>query len=118
MNASQLIDKQIAGVPGWQGDMMTKLRKLIHTADPEIVEEWKWGTGVYVHKKLVCAVSNFKNHVKINFFKGALLKDKNHLFNAGLESKQNRAIDFAENDVIKEKELIDLIKEAVDKNIV
>jgi hypothetical protein len=115
MNASQLIDKQIADVPGWQGGMMAKLRKLIHTADPEIVEEWKWDTGVYTHNKLVCAVSHFKDHVKINFFKGVHLKDEHHLLNAGLESKQNRAINFAQTDIIREKELVDLIQEAVVK---
>src|SRR6266480_2388114 len=98
MNASQLIDKQIADAPGWKGEMMTDLRSIIHTADPEIIEEWKWDTGVFTHKKMVCAVSSFKDHVKINFFKGASLKDEHHLFNAGLESKLNRSIDFLEGD--------------------
>ncbi|MGH7204485.1 MAG: DUF1801 domain-containing protein [Candidatus Levyibacteriota bacterium] len=116
MNPSQLIDKQIAATGGWRGELMTKLRKLIHEADPEITEDWKWEVGVYVHNGMVCAVSAFKDHVKINFFKGAQLKDPDKLINAGLESKKNRAIDFSEGKEIKEDLIKKLIQEAVSLN--
>lgn len=116
MTPSQLIDKQIASTSDWRGKVMTQLRQLIHEADPEITEEWKWDTGVYVHGGMVCAVSAFKDHVKINFFKGAALKDPDHLFNNGLESKKHRSIDFNENDIVKEKEIKELIREAVTLN--
>ena len=116
MNASDLIDQQIAQTPDWRGKVMTKLRKLIHEADPEIVEEWKWGTGIYTHGKMICAVSAFKDHVKINFFKGALLEDKHQLFNNGFDAKEHRSIDFREGGIIDELKLKDLIAEAVAKS--
>jgi hypothetical protein len=87
MNPSEQIDHQIAELNDWRGVLMTKLRRLIHEADSEIAEEWKWGTGVWTHKGMVCALGAFKDHIKVNFFKGALLKDPNKLFNSGLEAK-------------------------------
>ncbi len=116
MEASKLIDKQIAGAASWRGDLLAKLRQIIHQADPEIVEEWKWGTAVFTHGGNVCAIAAFKDHVKINFFKGSQLSDPHKLINAGLESKNNKAIDFKENDRINEPALIELIKEAVALN--
>lgn len=116
MNASELIDKQIADAPKWQSEILLKLRKIVHAADTEIKEEWKWGTGVYTYNGLLCAISNFKDHVKINFFKGSLLKDKHKLINSGLESKRNKAIDFKEGDKINDSKIMDLVKEAVDLN--
>lgn len=116
MNPLQLIDKQIAETGGWRGEVIAKLRKLIHEADSEITEDWKWEVGVYVHNGMVCAVSAFKDHVKINFFKGSQLKDPDKLINAGLESKKNRAIDFSEGDHIKEDLIRKLIQEAVSLN--
>lgn len=116
MNASELIDKQIASFPDWRGKIMAKLRKLIHEADPNIAEEWKWDVGVYTHNGMVCAVSAFKDHVKINFFKGVLLKDPHKLINAGLESKKHRSVDFREGNAVNESALKDLIREAVAKN--
>jgi len=116
MTPSEQIDKQIASLPGWCGELMSKLRKIIHDADPEIKEEWKWSTGVFTHNGMVCALGAFKDHVKINFFKGALLKDPHKLINAGLESKQHRSIDFHEGDTIDKSKLKDLIREAVNLN--
>ncbi len=116
MTPSKQIDKQIADFPDWRGKMLSDLRKLIHDADPDIKEEWKWGTAVFTHTKMVCAISAFKNHVKINFFQGAALKDPNKLFNAGLDAKAMRSIDFYEGDKIDEEELKDLIREAVALN--
>jgi hypothetical protein len=101
----------------WRGELLAKLRKLIHQADPDIVEEWKWDTAVFTHQGMLCATSAFKDHVKINFFKGAQLKDPQGLINNGLESKQHRSIDFNQNDDINETALIELIREAVALNV-
>jgi len=116
MHPSKLIDQQIADLPGWRGQVITHLRKLIHQADPDIVEEWKWSTGTWSHNGPVCAVCAFKDHVKINFFKGATLPDPHKLLNAGLEAKHTRAIDFTENDKIDDPSLIVLIQSAVGLN--
>jgi hypothetical protein len=117
MNPSQRIDKQIADAAGWKGEILASLRELIHEADSEIIEDWKWDTAVFTHKGLVCAISAFKDHVKINFFKGALLKDLHELINGGLDSKSHRSIDFYEGDNINGSHLRDLIKEAATLNL-
>ena len=116
MKPSELIDQQIADLPDWRGQMFARLRKLIHQADPNLTEEWKWNTGVWTYNGLVCAVSAFKDHVKINFFKGASLPDPHGLFNSGLEAKTSRSIDFYEGDNIDEPALKDLIRAAVAHN--
>ena len=117
MNPSELITKQIADLPDWRGQLFARLRQLILQADPEITEEWKWDTAVWSHKGLVCAVGAFKDHLKVNFFKGASLPDPHGLFNAGLEAKATRAIDFHEGDDIDESALQELIRAAVAYNI-
>ena len=116
MNASKLIDKQIADLGDWRGKVFARLRKLINAADPDIVEDWKWNTAVWTHDGMVCAVGGFKDHVKINFFKGAFLEDPHGLFNAGLEAKATRAIDFHEGDKIDEPAVKDLVRAAVAYN--
>lgn len=116
MNASEQIDKHIADLGDWRVELISRLRKLIHEADPEITEEWKWNTPVFSHKGMVCAVGAFKDHVKINFFKGATLPDPHSLLNAGFESKLHRAIDFSEGDKINEAALKDLVREAAGLN--
>jgi hypothetical protein len=116
MNPSEQIDKQIKETGGWRGELMAKLRKLIHEVDPEIVEEWKWDVGVYTHNGMVCAVAPFKDHIKINFFKGALLNDPHKLFNAGLEAKKTRAIDFSEGNKLNESAMKELLQQAVASN--
>jgi hypothetical protein len=108
--ASQLITNQIAELNDWRGAMLAQLRKLIHEADPELPEEWKWNTAVWTRNGLICAVGAFKDHVKVNFFKGASLKDPKHLFNAGLEAKATRAIDFSEGANRNAAALKDLIQ--------
>ena len=113
MNASELIDKQIADLGDWRGKMLSRLRKLVLDADPDIVEEWKWETAVWTHKGMVCAGGAFKDHIKLNFFKGASLKDPRGLFNAGLDAKATRAIDFHEGDKIDAPALKELIRAAV-----
>jgi hypothetical protein len=116
MNPSELIDQQIAELGDWRGDMFTSLRNLIHETDPEITEEWKWSTGVWTHNGMVCALGAFEDHLKINFFQGAALADPDGLFNAGLDAKKTRAIDFYRGDKIKPKPLKDLIRAAVALN--
>ena len=117
MNPSELIDKQIEDLADWRGQMMAQFRKLIHEADPDVTEEWKWDTAVWSHNGLVCAVGAFKDHLKINFFKGASLSDPQGLFNAGLEAKATRAIDFHESDKVDTSALKDLIRTAVAHNV-
>ena len=114
---SQLITKHIAELDGWRGKLLARLRKLILTTDPDIVEAWKWGTPVWSHQGDVVAVGAFQDHVKINFFKGASLPDPHGLFNAGLEAKATRAVDFHEGDKINEPALKELIRAAVAYNL-
>ena len=114
---SQLITKQIANLPDWRGKMLARLRKLIIEASPDVTEEWKWETPVWSHKGNVVAAGVFNDHVKLNFFKGASLKDPKHLFNAGLDAKATRAIDFGESDKIDEPALKELIRAAVAYNM-
>lgn len=117
MNPSELIDKHIAELAGWRGLMVAQLRKIILEADPNITEEWKWNTPVWSHKGLVCSAGAFKETVKMNFFQGALLEDPQKLFNAGLDAKKTRAIDFREGEAVDESALKDLIRAAVAHNV-
>ena len=116
MTASEHITRQIEELPDWRGHMLAQLRQLIHEAAPEITEEWKWGSAVFSQKGMVCSTGVFKDHVKINFFKGASLEDKEGLFNAGLDAKATRAIDFSEGDDIDIPALKELIRAAVAYN--
>ena len=117
MTASELIDNRIVELGDWRGELFARLRKLILAADPEIAEERKWDTAVWSRKGLVCAVGAFKETVKLNFFKGASLEDPHRLFNAGLDAKATRAIDFREGDPVDESSLTDLIRAAVGHNL-
>ena len=116
VSASQHIDNYINDLTDWRGKMIARLRKLILDAAPELTEEWKWDTPVWSHKGNVVAAGVFKDHVKLNFFKGASLADPNGLFNAGLEAKATRAIDIAEGDEIDESALKNLVQTAVAYN--
>ena len=116
LTPSQHIDNQIKELPDWRGKMLTRLRKLILEAAPEVTEEWKWDTTVWTQNGLVCSAGAFKDHMKINFFKGASLKDPKGLFNAGLDAKATRAIDFSEGEVIDEPALKELVRAAVAHN--
>lgn len=117
LTPSQRITNQIAELTDWRGKMLARLRKLIHEAAPDITEEWKWDTAVWSQKGNVVAAGAFKDHLKLNFFKGASLEDSNGLFNAGLDAKATRAIDFNEGDDINESALKDLIRAAVAHNL-
>ena len=117
LTPAQLITNQIAELADWRGTLLARLRKLILEADSGITEEWKWGTPVWSHKGNVVAVGVFKDHLKINFFQGAALEDPHGLFNAGLDAKTTRAIDFSEGDDIDASALQELLRSAVAHNL-
>ncbi|HSL20360.1 MAG TPA: DUF1801 domain-containing protein [Vicinamibacterales bacterium] len=120
---SELISKGIAELGDWRGKTLAKVRDIIHKADPEIVEEWKWrkasspGTPVWSHGGLVCTGETYKTVVKMTFARGAALKDPAGLFNSSLEGNTRRAIDIHEGDKIDEAALKDLIRAAVTLNL-
>jgi hypothetical protein len=113
---SQQIDNHIKQLGDWRGKLVARLRKLILEAAPELAEEWKWGTPVWSMKGNVVSAGAFKDHVKLNFFKGASLKDPKKLFNAGLDAKATRAIDFREADKLNESALKELVRQALSLN--
>ena len=122
-SASASIDEKIKHLGDWRGKTLARVRTLIHEADPEIVEEWKWvkptnpGTPVWSHGGMVCTGETYKNVVKMTFAKGAALKDPSRLFNSSLEGSVRRAIDIHEGDKIDEAALKDLIRAAVALNL-
>jgi hypothetical protein len=116
LSASQQIEDHIKGLSDWRGKLLARLRKLILEAAPELGEEWKCDTPVWSHKGNVVAGGAFKDHIKLNFFKGASLKDPHGLFNAGLDAKATRGIDFHEGDEVDETALKELVREAVAYN--
>lgn len=118
LTPSQHIDKQIKDLGNdWRGKLLARLRKLILSTSSDIAEDWKWDTVVWVCNGNLVAGGVFKDHVKLNFFKGASLKDPKKLFNAGLEAKATRAIDFAEDSEIDESALKELVRAAVAYNM-
>ncbi|MGZ9221717.1 MAG: DUF1801 domain-containing protein [Anaerolineales bacterium] len=117
MTASQHIDKFIKELADWRGKWIAQFRDLILKTAPEVTEEWKWGVPVWAYKGNVVASGVFKDHVKLNFFKGASLKDPKGLFNAGLDAKATRAIDISEADDIDESAFKELVRAAVDYNM-
>ncbi len=115
--ASQLITNHIAELGDWRGKLLARVRKLILTVDPDIVEEWKWATPVWSRKGNVVSAGAFQDHVKMNFFKGAALPDPHGLFNSGLEAKATRAIDLHEGDKLNEPALKELVRAAIAYNL-
>src|ERR1700756_4735826 len=121
--ASAFIDEKIKELGDWRGQTLAKVRTIIHEADPEIVEEWKWakakspGTPVFSHGGIVCTGETYKSVVKMTFAKGAALKDPSRLFNSSLEGNVRRAIDLHEGEKINEAALKDLIRAAVALNL-
>jgi hypothetical protein len=119
---SQLIDARIEELGDWRGETLARMRALIHEADPDVVEEWKWvkatspGTAVWSHGGGICTGEVYKSVVKLTFFKGAQLEDPKGLFNSSLEGKVRRAIDLHEGEQIEEEAFKALIGEAVALN--
>jgi hypothetical protein len=122
-SASALIGEKIKELGDWRGKTLARVREIVHEADPEIVEEWKWakatspGTPVFSHGGIVCTGETYKSVVKMTFAKGAALKDPSGLFNSSLEGNVRRAIDIHEGEKINEAALKDLIRAAVALNL-
>src|ERR1041385_5654359 len=117
-SASASIDAKIEGLGDWRGKTLARVRKIIHEADPDIVEEWKWmGTPTFSHGGIVCTGETYKNVVKMTFAKGAALKDPSGLFNSSLDGNVRRAIDIHEGEKINESALKNLIRAAVALNL-
>ncbi len=116
MTPSEHIDTKIAGLNDWRGDLCKELRAIINAAVPDIEEGWKWDTAVWSKDGMVCALGAFKDHVKVNFFKGASLPDPHGLINNGFESKGHRAVDFKQGDKVNKPELTELIRSAANYN--
>ena len=116
-SASDLISKRIAELDDWRGETLSRMRKLIHEADPDVVEEWKWmGTPVFEHDGIICTGESYKSVVKLTFAKGASLKDPAKLFNSSLEGNARRAIDIREGEKVDARAFKALIKAAIAAN--
>ena len=113
---SRLIDARIQELGDWRGKMLSRIRTLIKEADPEVVEEWKWGGPVWSHDGLICTGESYKKAVKLTFARGAALKDPSGLFNSSLEGNTRRAIDFKEGEKIDEQAFRILVRAAVALN--
>ncbi|MGB6744141.1 MAG: DUF1801 domain-containing protein [Terracidiphilus sp.] len=111
-----MIDARIQELDGWRGEMLARLRALIKQADPQVVEEWKWGIPVWSHDGIICTGETYKSAVKMTFAKGAFLDDPDGLFNSSLAGRVRRAIDFREGDKVNQKALKTLIRAAVGLN--
>ena len=117
-SAARLIDARIKELGDWRGKTLARVRELIHQAEPDIVEEWKWmGTPVFSHGGIVCTGETYKNVVKMTFARGAQLKDPSGLFNSSLEGNVRRAIDIHEGEKVNEAALKELIRAAVTLNL-
>jgi hypothetical protein len=116
-SASELISKRIAELGDWRGETLSRMRKLIHEADSDVVEEWKWmGTPIFSHDGIICTGESYKDKVKLTFAKGAALKDPARLFNSSLEGNVRRAIDILEGGKIDESAFKALVRQAVALN--
>jgi hypothetical protein len=116
-SASQLISNRIAELADWRGETLSRMRKLIQQADPDVVEEWKWrGTPVWSHDGILCTGESYKKVVKLTFAKGASLDDPAHLFNSSLDGNVRRAIDIHEAEEVDESAFKALVLQAVALN--
>jgi len=116
-SASELISRRIAELGDWRGKTLSRMRKLIKQADPDVVEEWKWmGTPVWSHDGLICTGESYRDKVKLTFAKGASLKDPARLFNASLDGNTRRAIDIHEGEDVDESAFKTLVRQAAALN--
>jgi hypothetical protein len=115
-SASELISKRIADVGGWRGATLSRMRKLIQAADPDVVEEWKWMNPVWSHDGIICTGETYKKVVKLTFAEGASLKDPARLFNSSLDGNVRRAIDIHEGEDVDESAFRALVRQAVALN--
>jgi len=117
LSASELIDRRVAELADWRGQALRRMRKLIHEADPDVVEEWKWrGTPVWSHHGIICTGESYKSIVKLTFAKGASLPDPAGLFNASLDGNVRRAIDIHEGEDVDADAFKALVRAAVALN--
>ncbi|HXK21013.1 MAG TPA: DUF1801 domain-containing protein [Polyangiaceae bacterium] len=116
-SASELISKRIAELGDWRGKTLSRMRKLIWEADPDVVEEWKWmGTPIFSHAGIICTGESYKDKVKLTFAKGAALKDPARLFNSSLDGNVRRAIDILEGQAVDASAFKALVREALALN--
>ncbi|HEV7609224.1 MAG TPA: DUF1801 domain-containing protein [Steroidobacteraceae bacterium] len=117
MNASERISERIAALGDWRGETLARMRKLIHAADPDVVEAWKWmGTPVWEHDGIICTGETYKDKVKLTFAKGASLKDPARLFNSSLDGNMRRAIDISIGKEVDASAFKTLVRQAVALN--
>ncbi|MBC7919351.1 MAG: DUF1801 domain-containing protein [Rhodoferax sp.] len=117
LTASEQISRKITGLADWRGEVLARVRKLIHEEAPDVVEEWKWmGTPVWEHNGIICTGETYKDKVKLTFMKGASLKDPTGLFNSSLEGNARRALDIFEGDDPSASAFKKLIREAIALN--
>jgi hypothetical protein len=114
--ASELISKRISALGDWRGKTLSRMRKLITDADPDVVEEWKWMNPVWSHDGIICTGESYKSHVKLTFASGASLKDPARLFNSSLDGHVRRAIDIHEGEDVDEAAFKTLVRQAVALN--
>ena len=115
-SAAVLISKRITELGDWRGDTLRRMRQLIKEADPDVVEEWKWGNPVWSHEGIICTGESYKNHVKLTFAQGASLKDPARLFNSSLDGNVRRAIDIHEGEKVDGPAFKALVRQAVARN--
>ncbi len=115
-SAAELISKRITELDDWRGDTLGRMRQLIKQADPDVVEEWKWGNPVWSHDGIICTGESYKNHVKLTFARGASLKDPARLFNSSLDGNVRRAIDIYEGEKVDGSAFKALVRQAVARN--
>ena len=116
-SASELIDQRIAELEDWRGETLSRMRKLIHEADPDVVEEWKWrGTPIWSHDGIICTGESYKSVVKLTFAKGASLEDPAKLFNSSLDGNTRRAIDIQEGEEVDADAFKVLVRAAIAHN--
>jgi hypothetical protein len=116
VTASELISQKIAGLQDWRGETLARLRALIHEADPEVVEEWKWNVPVWSHDGILCTGETYKAAVKLTFAKGAFVEDPTGIFNSSLEGNLRRAVDFRQGELPDPEAFKELIKAAIATN--
>ena len=116
-SASELISQRISELADWRGEILGRMRELIKAADPDVVEEWKWGVPVWSHDGIICTGETYKSAVKLTFAKGASLKDPAKLFNSSLDGNVRRAIDIHEGEKIDEGAFKLLIRAAIAANM-
>ena len=114
--ASELISERIAELGDWRGETLGRMRKLVHEADPDVVEEWKWMNPVWSHDGIICTGECYKNVVKLTFAKGASLKDPARVFNASLDGNTRRAIDIHEGEKVDATAFKALVRQAAAVN--